>query len=456
MSRRPRSKVSPARLAALKVVRMVRERDAYAQDLITKYIDTADLLLEDRAFATRLVLGVVSSKGTLDEVINRALRSPSDIKPNVRDALRISTYEIIFLDKSPHAAVDQGVELVRSCAPKAAGLANAVLRNVVNLKSDFPFGDPTRDLDALARMYAFPGWLTQKLIEDLGTQAAVEFMRASNEPAPLFVAVNAVKTRDQAVLDVFSHAHEALRQPCVGDTTIPGCYQVSDSRALLVPEIKQLISQGKILVSDAASQLVASSVLPDVWPTSCLEIGAGRATKTILLQSNALRKYGDQIYTYVTLDNQEFKTNILRDRSRIYGIQVDEALSGNALKLDDVVGDRRFALVFIDAPCSGLGTLRRHPEIRWRIKPEDFKAFSHVQLGMLESAASHVEPGGLLAYSTCTVSAEENRGVVKEFLDSDEGANFSLESIAGHSCLSTRLSRGSSDAHFALRMKRQV
>ena len=90
-----------------------------------------------------------------------------------------------------------------------------------------------------------------------------------------------------------------------------------------------------------------------------------------------------------------------------------EAFTGDALELDAVVGDRAFDEVFIDAPCSGLGTLRRHPEIRWRIKPADIVEFARVQLGMLQAAAPHVAPGGALAYATCTVTREENNGVVK-------------------------------------------
>ena len=194
--KKPRSKASPARLAALDVVRAVRERDAFAQDVIGTRIDRSDLSSEDRAFATKLALGVVSATGTLDEIIDRALNAPSDVKPDVRDALRVSTYEIIFLGKTPHAAVDQGVELVRSFAMSASGLANAVLRKIVLMRQAFPFGDPMRDPEALARLHAFPLWLARKLIVDLGPQEALDFMRASNEQAPLFIAVNAAKTSD--------------------------------------------------------------------------------------------------------------------------------------------------------------------------------------------------------------------------------------------------------------------
>ena len=234
------------------------DRDAFAQDVIGTRIDRSDLSSEDRAFATKLALGVVSATGTLDEIIDRALNAPSDVKPDVRDALRVSTYEIIFLGKTPHAAVDQGVELVRSFAMSASGLANAVLRKIVLMRQAFPFGDPMRDPEALARLHAFPLWLARKLIVDLGPQEALDFMRASNEQAPLFIAVNAAKTSDEALVKAFDKLDEGLDPVSVDGVSVAGCYRVLDTRALLLPEVKRMFSQGKILVTDAASQLVAA------------------------------------------------------------------------------------------------------------------------------------------------------------------------------------------------------
>lgn len=451
--RESRSKASPARKAALVVVRAVRERDAFAQDLIAKSIDRASLSREDRAFATKLVLGVVSSSGTLDDVIDRTLRSPDDVQDDVRDALRLSTYEMIFLGKSPHAAVDQGVELSRVVTPKAAGLANVVLRKVADLRSEFPFGDPKRDVEALARMHAFPVWLTKRLIADLGLREAVDFMRASNEPAPLYVAVNPLRADDREVRSVFESAGTRIEPEAVSGRLVPGCYQVPDAHTLQDPDVKHLFSQGKILVSDAASQAVAASVLPTRKPESFLEIGAGRATKTILLQGNAWRTYGSQI-ELTTLDNHRFKTELLVDRTRRYGIHVAKAVTGDALHLDEVAPGQMYDQVFVDAPCSGLGTLRRHPEIRWRLSERDLSRSARTQLELLEAAASHVSHEGILAYATCTVTHAEDNGVVKSFLESEAGSGFRLVPIDGRSCFSSRLSPGSCDAHFAVRMVR--
>lgn len=456
-SARQGSAASPARMAALECVRALRVREAFAQDVMARVIDCSSMTREDRAFATRLVLGVVSTRGVLDDVLNRCMHSPKDVTDNVRDALEISTYEIIFLGKSAHAAVDQGVELVRSVAPKAAGLANAVLRKVVGAKAAFPFGDAESDLAAYARLEGFPLWLAERLASDLGAEPARAFMAASNEPAPLFVAVNAVRARDEDVVAVLGDAGAEPEPVSVNGVPVEGCYKLKDARALVDEHAYRLIEEGRMLVSDAASQAVALRVLPSEAheaPASLLEIGAGRATKTILLQSAAHRRWGAQIARYVTLDNLEFKTRLLTERVATYGVNVAASVTADAVDLDVHVGDERFDVVFIDAPCTGLGTLRRHPEIRWRLTPEAIEEHRALGLAMLASAARHVGVGGRLAFATCTVTCDENDAVVSAFLQSEAGAAFEPVALDGAPTFSTELVSGGSDAHFLAVMRR--
>ena len=443
---------SPARQAALRVTSIVRERDAFAQELIHKYIDSSRMSREDRAFATRLTLGVVSSYGTLDDVINRCLDRVSDINDDVRDALRISTYEIIFLKKEPHAAVSQGVELVKTIAPKASGLANAVLRRIADKAHKFPFGDPRTDIEAFARLHAFPEWLAKRALLDLGPEATRDYLAGSNEPAPLFVAINAAKADEAEVVETIVAAHGDPVAVSVNGGDIPGCYCLSEGRVLFDGRVRHMIQTGQLLVSDASSQQIARLVLPEEKPASLLEVGAGRGTKTVLIQSDAQRRYGSQIDEYVTVDNLEFKTNITAERAEEYGIHVSESITGDATVLDDVVGERAFDVVFIDAPCSGLGTLRRHPEIRWRLNPEKIDEFAKTGLALLKSASTHVAPGGSIVFSTCTITRAENIDVVKAFLASDEGASFALAPIGGAPCFNPALKPGSPDAHFAVRL----
>lgn len=447
---------SAARLAALQAVTAVRERDAFAQDIISKLIDNAPMSREDRAFATRLVLGVVSMRGVLDDVLNRCMHTPKDVTDDVRDALQISAYEIIFLGKSPHAAVDQGVELVRTIAPRAGGVANAVLHEVVAAKRSFPFGDPSSDIAAYARLHGFPRWLAERLVAWLGGQDAHAFMRASNDPAPVFVAVNAARAADEEVASVLEEAKGDPDPVEVNGRAVPGCYLVRSSRAVADGRVTRLFANGLAVVSDAASQAVAQAVLEGDKPASLLEIGAGRGTKTILLQSGAARRWGSQIDEYVTVDNLAFKTKLLVRRSEEYGVHVSEALTGDATDLDAVVGERLFDTVFVDAPCTGLGTLRRHPEIRWRLAEAQIPERAELGFALICSAARHVAPGGVLVYATCTVTPDENEGVVGRFLASEAGASFSREPIDGASSLTTKLAPGGCDAHFAVRLRREA
>lgn len=451
-----RSGASPARVQALNTIRLWRERKGFVQDIMVRTVDEAPLSPEDRAFATKLVCGVVSCVGTLEELLDSCLDSPDDARPNVRDALLISIYELIFLDKSPHAAVDQGVELVRSVAPRAAGLANAVLRRASRLRSAFPFGDPAVELPPFARSQGFPLWLAERLSDDLGGDAARSFMEASNEPAPLFVAVNAIKADDEEMFALLSEAGAGPEAVEVAGGRLAGCFRLTDRRALLDERVAQTLRAGELLVADAASQAVAAKVSRSARalrracvaasePFSLLEVGAGRATKTILLQSGAVRTFGRQCEDHVAIDDIGFKNDVLRERAATYGVAVSEALTGDAADLDASVGPRAFDLVFIDAPCTGLGTMRRHPEIRWRVRPESIEEAAALDVTLLRSAAAHLKPRGIIAYATCTVTTEENEGAVARFLRSAEGASFELVDA-----LKTELMDGASspDAHF--------
>lgn len=444
---------SPGRLAALYATQQVRRRNAFAQQIIEASIDTSKLAPEDRAFATLLTLGVVSTSGALDNVINRCIQSPRDIKPDVRDAIRISTYEIIFLKKAPHAAVDQGVELVRAVAPSAANLGNAVLHRILECSDKFPFGDPKTDIEALALMCAFPVWLAKQLVNDLGAQAAYQLMQASNKPAPLYIHVNSLQATDAEIVDLFAEVGCELKPGSSGGIEVAGCFLVPNARSLADGRIQRLFSQGKILASDASAQSVASCVLEGEKPSTVLEVGAGRGTKTIMLQSLSNAKFGEQL-TLTCMDSHGFKTDLLRDRAKQYGVDVNDFVTGNAARLDAIMGDRSFDMIFIDAPCSGLGTLRRHHEIRWRLQPEQVTELANVQLSLLKSAAGHVNEGGHIVYSTCTVTYEENNGVVKSFLESEEGKGFKLVPVNGKACFTAQLTDGSPDAHFCAKFER--
>ena len=450
------SRVTPARSTALAVLTQVRERDAFVRDLLDRALSDARLPAEERGFASVLAYGVVSTYGTLDEELDRFLDRPGQVAPAARDALRISAYELLFLRKPAHSAVDQGVELVRSVAPRAAGMANAVLRKVAHAAADFPYGDPERDLAALARSQGFPRWMAGRLSEDLGYDGAACLMRTANGQAPVYLAHNPFAGPLPALLEQLdSQGVETA------PVEVEGCLLAQDAAAAVS---SSALAEGRAVVADAASQLVASLAAPRDRG-AFLEVGAGRGTKTLLLQAQAQRRLGGPARLF-SVDNHAFKIEVLTRRMKVLGVPAVTALVGDARRLADVDGlPASFAGAFIDAPCSGLGTLRRHPEERWRCTPADIDRLARLQLSILESAAPLVESGALLTYATCTVTRAENEQVVEAFLNTSEGRRFAPvdlrdtvpdgfgDAVTDEGFVRTRTFPGGPDAHFCAQLR---
>lgn len=454
-SPRPVRHATPARRTALEALERIRTRDAFAEEVVDKVVDRAQLSPEDKAFATRLVLGVVSTSGVLDEMLYRCMRTPDDAQPDVMSALRISAYEILFLGKADYTAVDQGVELARDVAPRAGGLANAVLRRLATVAKAFPFGDPKTDDGAFAFQQGFPKWLLDEVQASIGREEGRLFVAASNQPAPIYVGVNALRATDEEMVALLTSAKGNPQPATSGGITPPACYLLETGRVLQDGRIARALNLGQLIVSDASAQAVATLCLPEEKPASFLEVGSGRATKTALIQSGAQRKYGSQIERYVAVDSFAFKGRILKERAETCGFNVSEMVVGDGRKLDELLGEELFDVVLLDAPCSGLGTLRRHQDIRWRIKPETIEEDAKLSAQLLQSAAAKVASGGLLVFSTCTVTRQENVEQVAHFLESEAGAAFVIEEVNGTGGFANELVPGGPDAHFAVKLRRK-
>jgi len=448
---------STARAAALKVVTRVRERSAYAHETLAGVLESASLSAQDSAFATRLAYGTVACRGTLDEAVARFVDAPSRLEPSVADALAMGAYELLFMRTPVWAAVDEGVTLVRSVRPKAAGLANAVLRRIGERRDAFPWGDPTTDTAALARQHGHPEWLTEVLIAQLGRVAAVRILEADNEPAPLYLAhVPSLGTLDEAL--------ELLERDGAdpGLCDLAGCI-VAGSPAAAVGG--RAVREGRVLVCDAAAQFAARCVgaRPHM---RILDIGAGRGTKTLIMQGLALQAGGPA--EVLAVDQHAFKLQVLSSTADRLGVPGIRRLECDATKmsLDDLPFGTADA-VLIDAPCSGIGTLRRHPDRRWRMEPAEVPLLAALGARLLDQVSRLVTAGGFVVYSTCTVTRAENDDVIAAFLGGPAGEGFVLDSLEGevpHSW--RRFVRGDGtfqslpepagpDGHFVARMLRR-
>jgi 16S rRNA (cytosine967-C5)-methyltransferase len=412
---------SLARQAALQVVTRVRERSAYAHETLDSVFRETKLDRRDSAFATRLAYGTVAVRGTLDEALLRHLRDPGRLEPAVGDALAVSAYEILFMRTPARAAVSQGVDLAKSVKPGVAGLANAVLRRLAEEAEGFPWGDPVSDDSALARLHGHPLWLAKLWIEELGRETAAQVMAANNEPAPLFLASVSPSAAQGEILTALE---DAGAQPQPGE--LSGSIVAGDPIAALRTD---LVRQRSVVVVDAGAQL-AAALVPLKQGGTVVEFGAGRGTKSLLMAARAQRD--DTQIEVVAADVHGFKLERLAEDASQLGIAGIKTVVADVLSETLPVAEGQVDAVLVDAPCSGFGTLRRHPDRRWRAKPEEIDSVASIGERMLQEAARLVGPGGFVVYSTCTITARENAKVISAFLESDEGLAFSIDPLEEH------------------------
>ena len=415
------ARATGARGLALSLLGERRRRDARARDLLRGSSELDALAERDRAFVTRLVLGVTAAAGALDAALEGHLRRGARLEPRVRDALRLAAFELVYLGERADVAVSQGVELVRGVAPRAAGLANAVLRRVA--EKDAPAASAARgrisggafDAGDLALAGALPAWLCERALASLGREDAAAWARGALEPAGAWVAANRARVqRGQALLHML---REAGCEPEEGP--LPGSFLLR-APARLAPS--GLVERVDVIPCDLAAQEVALAAAP-VPGERALEVGQGRGTKTLLLEGASCAAGGPCEVVAVEVSPRKSATAARRMEAAGIAGHV-RCVCADGRELGDDLG--LFDLVFLDAPCTGTGTLARHPEIAWSLAPDAPAELAALQRELLASAAARVAPGGRLVYATCSVLAEEDERVVDAFLASDSGAGFEL------------------------------
>ena len=425
------AKLAPARAAALDLAAQCRRKHARMRDFLRTSHKMDVLGEKDRALAMRLLLGSVSAVGELDRVLASYLPKRRHLEPKLRDALRLAAFEILYLHTPKHVAVSQGVEMARRASAQATGLANAILRRIaadVSPRVDEAYarlhaGNDEHLLEDLAHVSGQPNWLCQKLVASMGVSVATPLLLHVLEPAPVYVALREGLSHD--VLSAFDpHASVA-----------PQSFFLESPAGLAASD---LVAHAKVLPADISSQLVALLALSGREKT-LLEIGQGRGTKTILLQQNAALLNHALYITAIDIDPQKVETA----RKRLVEAAVDNQVTSvvfNAAELGareasgELPGElaHTFDTVFIDAPCSGVGTLRRHPEIGWSLDENAVCSdgiLPKVQKDILVAASGKVAAHGTLVYATCSPLYEEDEAVVEAFLATEEGSSFEPEDI---------------------------
>ncbi len=398
-----------ARQLALRVLERVERAGAYADVLLRALLGRGDLASADRAFATDLVHGTLRWRGHLDFLLAHFLdRDQGKLEPLVANALRLGAYQIVHGKgrTPPQVAVDESVRCVRAAgAERATGLVNAVLRRLAAEYEAIALPDPERDpLGYLTHALSLPAWLAARFVELFGPEEAVALARASNEIPPLVVRANRLRAERGALL-----AELRERFP-----EAEACRYALDGIRLGRrgnPALEPAFLSGRLTVQDEASQLVAALVDPRPGQRvldACAAPG-GKATAL----AERLGGSGE----VVALDRHARRLDLVRRHARRLGLgNVRCVVRDASLPLASLASERGFDRVLVDAPCSGLGTLRRNPDARWRIGPAEPARLAEAQLAILRQAAATLVPGGVLVYSTCTLLPEENEAIVQAFL----------------------------------------
>ena len=399
---------STARDVALRALVACERQGAWSDGFLKKEIGNAGLDGRDAALATRLCFGVQQNRMLLDFWLSNLSKIPlAKMEPAVRSILRLGAYQILFLDRVPdHAAVNQAVEQARknSRNPRSAGLVNGILRSLIRQKSELP------QPPDLSTRYSHPQWLVEAFSRRLPPEEVEDLLRADNSEPPTCIQINTCKVGTPVII-------EALRQEGMTVSPhpwLPDCLLLQGTGNL---EQSAAFQRGWFYVQDAAAKLavLAADPRPGMEVLDACAAPGGKSFATAIAMDNQGR--------VIACDIHPHKQILLQRGAERLGLPINqpEVLDGKDCKEDFL---NRFDLVIADVPCSGLGIIRKKPDIRYK-DPEPLAGLPKVQSAILENVSRYVRPGGVLLYATCTLLERENEEIVAAFLEKRK--DFTLE-----------------------------
>lgn len=406
-----------ARALAVDVLARVERGGAFANVLLHHRLDRAHLSSADAALATELTLGVLRHRTRLDWTLQRVTDRPLDtLPPAIRAVLRTGAYQLLFLSRIPaRAAIHQAVDVAKTHGHAGtAALVNAVLRRIAS-DGERPLPAATDPVARLAVEHSHPEWLVRRWIERMGIDETAALCAANNLPAPLHLRLNLLRgSRDQLISRLRAAGAEVLA------TFLPEGIEVREVGGSGFAERRRLTDAALGTIQDLGAMLVTHVLDPQAGET-VIDACAAPGGKT----THIAERMGN-IGRVIACDVHEGKLTAAARRAAAGGATIIEPHVVDARELGQAFSGRADR-VLVDAPCTGLGVIRRRPDIRWRISPDDVAAMAGVQKEILRGAAGPVRPGGVLVYSVCTTEPEEGEGIVAAFLK--ERPDFDTDAI---------------------------
>lgn len=380
-----------ARKVAANVLVKVEKQGAYSNLAVAEALKGAELSPQDKALATALIYGVLDRKITIDYVLSRFVKTElSKTEAFTLAALRCAVYQIMFMDKIPHsAAVNEAVKLIKnSKMSRNSGFVNGVLRSILRNDIELPKGDSAKDLSI---RFSCPLWIVQSFLEDYGIEDTRALLEESLKPARTVLRVNTVKA------DLETVKKELLDIP----------FKETESSIELIKGIditkSEIYKKGFVYAQDYASQKAAETLSPRKGDR-VLDICAAPGGKTFTM-ANLMDNEGE----IIACDLYPHRTELIEKSAERLGLGIVKTRVADATVFDKELGE--FDCILCDVPCSGLGVIRRKPEIKYT-KPEDFKELEETQKKIVKNALRYLKKGGRLLYSTCTLRRAENENLV--------------------------------------------
>ncbi|MFH1052491.1 MAG: 16S rRNA (cytosine(967)-C(5))-methyltransferase RsmB [bacterium] len=397
--------INPARLAAVKIISRFERSDAYLDKLMNKELRDSNLSSEDKALLTELVNGVIRWRWKLDWVLTGFYKGDYLKCLNiVKNALRVGLYQILFLERIPdHAAINEAVEIIKRIqGEKIAGIVNGVLRNIARNIENIRY--PLKEEDIVyyyTIIHSHPRWMVKRWIDLFGEEQTVQLLEANNQKPNIKVRINLLNTSiSEVIKELIDNGIEFRQSPFA-----------PESLEILTKGIdvasNNLFVTGKITIQDTSAYLATK--LAFVQPGQrILDLCSAPGGKSFALaeQSNDSGKV-------ISVDKYASKLKIIQEGAKRLQLKSIETLEADASVVEF---DELFDVVFMDMPCSGLGTLTKKPDIKWKREREDMPFLVKSQREIMSNAVRFVKTGGALIYSTCTIDPEENEDNITWFL----------------------------------------
>jgi len=402
---------SGVRGLAIKILNRVDRTDAYLDKLLDIEIKNSELNSKDKALLFEIVHGVIRWLGRIDWILNGFYKGQfSKCIPNVKNSMRVALYQILFLDRVPdHAAVYESVEFVKKLqGEKSANLTNAVLRNIIRNRKGIRYPNKEEDeVSYLSAYYSHPTWMVKRWIARFGSEATEKLLIANNQKPSHTIRVNKLKTNVDNLKSLLKSVDLGFKEGNFNKEYL----QLSSLTNITNWEYFQ---KGFFSIQDESTGF-SCKVLDPKPGMKILDLCAAPGGKTAFL-ADMMENKGE----IVALDKFESRLEVFKKNISRLGITNVRSIVADSLEFNE----NNFDGILVDAPCSGLGTLTKKPDIKWKKDFGDIRKINKVQLALLNKAGQLVKNGGTIVYSTCTTEPEENINIVEKFLESNENFEF--------------------------------